>query len=167
MMPEAQRMAQLVDDLLLLARADERGLSSRREDVDLDQVLEVEGARLRAEGVVVRLDTHPARVWGDHEQLTRVIRNLADNAARHATSRVVLQSRSGPGYAVIRVIDDGPGIPPADRRAVKGAVSSPGRHEGERDTDGAQPEHHRRPHRPALASLPGPPEPGRSCPHTM
>lgn len=118
MMPEAQRMARLVDDLLVLARADERGLSSRREDVDLDELLEAEGARLRAAGTAVRLDTAPVRVWGDHAQLTRVIRNLADNAARHATTQVVLQSRAAPGYAVIRVSDDGPGIPVADRQRV-------------------------------------------------
>jgi signal transduction histidine kinase len=118
MMPEARRMARLIDDLLLLARADERGLSSRREDVDLDQLLEAEGARLRAEGVAVRVDTQPARVWGEPGQLTRAIRNLADNAARHATSQVTLQSRTGPGYVVVRVTDDGLGIPLAERQRV-------------------------------------------------
>jgi signal transduction histidine kinase len=119
MMPEAQRVARLIDDLLLLARADERGLTPGGDDVDLDELVEVEAARLRTSTHAhVRIDTVPVRVTGDRTQLARALRNLADNAARHAEDRVALRLRREDGDAVLQVADDGPGIPAADRRQV-------------------------------------------------
>ncbi|MDQ2709974.1 MAG: HAMP domain-containing histidine kinase, partial [Actinomycetota bacterium] len=118
MVPEARRMTRLIDDLLLLARADERGLNRRRGDVDLDELMEAEAAHLRAGGVTVRCEIRPVRVRGDHGQLTRALRNLADNAARHARAVVTLRLGEDLGHAVIKVADDGPGIPEGDRRRV-------------------------------------------------
>ena len=48
LIPEAQRMRALIEDLLLLARADERQLPGRVNDVDLDDILEVETFGCRA-----------------------------------------------------------------------------------------------------------------------
>jgi signal transduction histidine kinase len=119
MTPEAQRMAQLVDDLLLLARADERGLVPQRDDVDLDELVEVEGRRLRSEGhLQLRVHALPVRVTGDRAQLARVLRNLADNAARHASELVTFDVDTVGSEAVLRVGDDGPGIPADDRLRV-------------------------------------------------
>lgn len=119
MVPEAHRMARLIEDLLLLARADERGLVPRRDDVDLDELADDAAAHLRAtSAVTVRVTTVPVRVTGDRAQLARVLRNLVDNAARHANSRVTILLRPDGTEAVLEVADDGPGIPPADRARV-------------------------------------------------
>jgi len=119
LIPEAYRMQALVDDLLLLARADERGLVIRREDVDLDDLADDEAQRLRRE---TSLDVHteltPIRLVGDARALSRVLRNLLENAALHAVSRIDVAVASGGGDAVVSVADDGPGIPAADRERV-------------------------------------------------
>jgi signal transduction histidine kinase len=119
LMPEALRMKTLIDDLLLLARADERGLDMSHEDVDLDDLAAAELDRLRrgAELEVVA-DVQPARVTGDSAALSRVLRNLLDNATRHAVSRVALSVGQVDGAVLLEVCDDGPGIAPADRRRV-------------------------------------------------
>jgi signal transduction histidine kinase len=67
---------------------------------------------VRAEGVSA------ARVEGDAVQLQRLVRNLLDNAVRHATAVVTVTLGEVAGAAVLRVDDDGPGIPAADRERV-------------------------------------------------
>lgn len=115
---ETARMQTLVADMLLLARSDERGLQLRRTEVDLDDLCEQEAARLRRAGVRVLTDIHPVRVIGDADRLARALRNLADNAARHATSTVELRVHTEGERAVLEVGDDGPGIPDAQRERV-------------------------------------------------
>ena len=118
-LPEAQRMQGLIDDLLLLARSDERGIVLRRSDVDLDDLAAQEVGRLDREGVrTVRADLLPARVVGDPQALSRVLRNLVDNAVRHARSVVEVAVWIQDGSACLSVADDGPGIPAADRARV-------------------------------------------------
>ncbi|MGV7841162.1 ATP-binding protein, partial [Mycobacterium kansasii] len=63
-------------------------------------------------------DSRPTRSTGDPAALTRVLRNLIDNAVRHAHSRVVVEVASRNGSACIAISDDGPGIAPADRVRV-------------------------------------------------
>ncbi|TPG35292.1 sensor histidine kinase [Mycolicibacterium hodleri] len=117
--PEAQRMEALVEDLLLLARADERGLTLGHRDVDLDDIASIEVDRLiRESTTTVDVDLAPTRVVGDPGGLSRVLRNLLENAARHARSRVELRIRVAEGNAVLTVADDGPGIPEEDRLRV-------------------------------------------------
>lgn len=117
--PEAQRMKSLVEDLLLLARADERGITARRRDVDLDDLASEElGRLLRETTLTVHADLTPTRLIGDPGGLSRMVRNLLDNAARHAISRVELRVYPEGNVAVLTVGDDGPGIPVADRERV-------------------------------------------------
>ena len=114
--PEAQRMRTLVEDLLLLARADEMGLALQREPVRLDDIASSEVIRLRRTCPhVVKIDTEPVELEGDRNALSRVVRNLLDNAARHAASRIDVAVHPKAAHAVLTVADDGPGIPPADR----------------------------------------------------
>ncbi|MCV7012486.1 HAMP domain-containing sensor histidine kinase [Mycolicibacterium madagascariense] len=117
--PEAQRMESLVEDLLLLARADERGIALRRRDVDLDDVASQElGRLLRETTLIVDADLVPTRLLGDPGGLSRMLRNLLDNAARHAGTRVELRVRPQGDMAVLTVGDDGPGVPESDRARV-------------------------------------------------
>jgi signal transduction histidine kinase len=112
-------MKALIDDLMLLARADERGLTVAKDDVDLDDIASAEVERLRRKtSLDVRSDITPARLTGDADALSRVLRNLLDNAARHATSRVEVDVRPAGGFVRVGVADDGPGIPAVDRSRV-------------------------------------------------
>jgi signal transduction histidine kinase len=128
---ESGRLEALVGDLLLLARADEgRLVGAGAVEVDLDEVVEAEAVRVRAVSggsPGVRVTTVPARVRGDAGALTRAVRNLVDNAVRHAGGVVELavavedgDTAGGPagGTAVVTVADDGPGIPAGDRERV-------------------------------------------------
>lgn len=119
LLPEARRMQTLVENLLLLARADERGLPLRRIETDLDDLASAEAARLKRETtwrIVSDLSAVKASV--DPDGFVRVLRNLSDNAARHATSEVIIVVRAEGANAVVQVIDDGPGIPAAARDKV-------------------------------------------------
>ena len=119
LMPEAHRMQALVDDLLLLARADERGLAMADDDVDLDDLVAAETKRLcRETSLTIRTDVTPTRLRGDSAALSRMLRNLLDNAARHATSEVSAQTGAWGENAVVHIDDDGPGIAAADRIRV-------------------------------------------------
>jgi signal transduction histidine kinase len=116
---EQQRMQRLVEDLLLLARADEH-VPLAREAVDLDDLAFEEGHRLRST-TSKHVDTSgvsAVRVQGDADALRRVIRNVGENAARHASSRVditLVERRNG---VVLTIDDDGPGIPESERARV-------------------------------------------------
>lgn len=117
---ESTRMGDLIADLLLLARADEEPRGTRFEPVDLDDVVFEEADRLRTL-TELRIDVGgvgAARVVGDAAGLRRVLRNLGDNAARHAVRSVAFSLSVRGGAAELRVEDDGPGIPVADRPRV-------------------------------------------------
>jgi signal transduction histidine kinase len=116
---ETERMRRLVEDLLLLAKADDSGLRLQRTDVDLDDLLEAELRRLRAAGGPSIEAVVPAvRVSGDAAKLSQVIRNLADNAVRAARSQVRFTLAEDAGVATVQVEDDGDGIPESERSRV-------------------------------------------------
>ncbi len=116
---QSRRLATLVDDLLVLARTDEHHLELNREPFNLAEVARVEisgGGR-----APVSIDTNrlePVQVYGDRRRIGQVVRNLLDNATRHATANVRIETHATGGEATISVADDGPGIPPADRDMI-------------------------------------------------
>jgi signal transduction histidine kinase len=119
LLPETRRMAQLVDDLLLLAHADERSCVSTQVEVDLDDIIYAETERARTvTDLTVQASVSAVRTLGDPLALTRLVRNLVDNAIRHAHSQIRLECRPVGGYAQIVVADDGPGIPVSERLRV-------------------------------------------------
>jgi len=121
LLPEAHRMHTLIEDLLLLARADEQSLVLCKEQVPLGDLAEVEAARMRrGAGCTIHTDICPASLVGDPAAVSRVIGNLVDNAVRHAKSRVDIAVGSRDGSAILTVSDDGPGIAPAERVRVFG-----------------------------------------------
>lgn len=116
---EVTRMERLVDDLLLLAKADDQGLRLRREDVDLDDILANEARRLRANGsVTVEANIVPVRVTGDEARLGQMVRNLVENAAAAAHGRVRVSVSVSSAAALIEVEDDGDGVSPQERERI-------------------------------------------------
>jgi len=117
---EVDRLDDMVGDLLQLARLDETGGAlAARGDVDLDELVTAEATRLRALDVVVDdSGVSAARVQGDRAALSRLVRNLIDNAARHARSKVAVSVAIEGGDAVVRVDDDGAGVAVGDRERV-------------------------------------------------
>jgi signal transduction histidine kinase len=113
LLDETSRLENLTADLLSLARLDE-ALAPRHAEVDLDDVVLEEVRRVRRVPVET-LDVAPAKLEGDRKSLLHLVRNLLDNAARYAASRVRVTTRVEHDAVVLRVDDDGPGIPEADR----------------------------------------------------
>jgi signal transduction histidine kinase len=119
MVAETARMGTLVENLLLLARADDQGLQITPVDVDLDDLLEQEARRLRLScDLNVSTAIEPVRVQGDLLKLSQALRNLVDNASRYAVTSVRLSLVRAGASAVLTVDDDGPGIPAQERQRV-------------------------------------------------
>lgn len=117
---EDERLQSLVEDLLLLTRIDEGTLSLRTEPVDLDDLVFEEAGRLRdSSGLRVDVGAVSAgRVLGDRSRLDRLIRNLTENARRHARSAVALSLRERDGRVVFAVEDDGRGVDAGQRDRI-------------------------------------------------
>lgn len=115
---EGLRVQGIVESLLLLARLDE-GASTHDEALDLDDVALGEVRRLRAAGLDVDgSGIHAARVHGDPRLLGQLVRNLADNAARHSRGRVAIGVTPSQGYVFVTVEDDGGGVPTEERERI-------------------------------------------------
>ena len=113
------RLEGLIESLLQLARADEGEVPVPGLRVDVGGLLgDITGSR-PARAVAVELEVSGSlEVDGDAESLSRLFRNIIDNAVRHAASAVrVTAVGTGPGLEVA-VADDGPGIPAAERERV-------------------------------------------------
>jgi signal transduction histidine kinase len=120
LLDEVVGMQHMVGDLLFLARSDAGhgpGLSRR---LDLDDLVLKEARRIQShERVAVDLSAvSGAHVVGDAGQLTRAIRNILDNAERHAVDRVTLSLEESGDMAILVVADDGPGIPEVESDRV-------------------------------------------------
>jgi signal transduction histidine kinase len=114
---EDERLEQAVADLVELARLDEADDTSDFIEVDLDEIVFEECARERAVPVdATRVSG--GRVLGRREALARVVRNLIDNAARHAETKVSVSLSDADGTVELVIADDGPGIAPEDRERV-------------------------------------------------
>ncbi len=124
LLPEVARLSSLVEDLLLLARADDGGASSARVTgaVELGELVDEVAARYGTAPVPVRraaaADLETVSVDASYDDLYRALTNLVDNAVRHASSEVELSLTMGGGTARIGVTDDGHGIPEEDRERV-------------------------------------------------
>ncbi len=115
---EGARMQDLVEGLLLLARLDERRTQPHA-PTDIDDLAFAEVRRLRGLGVAVDgRGIGPGRVDGTVALLARALRNLVDNAVRHAHAQVIVRVWTATGWVHVQVEDDGEGIPAADREHV-------------------------------------------------
>jgi signal transduction histidine kinase len=119
LLDETVALQHLTDDLLLLARSDAGGLVDRHQLLDLDAVVAAESTALAStNGIAVHTQLAPAQVRGDAGRLGRAVRNVLENAVRHARTTVRVELDADDGHARLRVVDDGSGIAPADRERV-------------------------------------------------
>jgi signal transduction histidine kinase len=135
------RLAQLAEDLLLLARLDESGGRLRRA-VALDLAAlsatvaeRYAGARVPVMAPAV-VPEESALVAGDSDSLDRLLVNLIDNAIRYARSQVTVTVQPEDQCVVLAVTDDGPGIPAADAERAFGRFT---RLDAARSRDGEDP----------------------------
>lgn len=122
---EVERIAQLVEGLLLLSRAEAGVLKMDRQPVDLTQLLEEVCSRLKlladSRSIELRLGaTRPISIVGDRERLRRLLLNLTDNALKYTDpgGTVTLSLGRDERSAVIAVADTGIGIPPEEQGKV-------------------------------------------------
>jgi signal transduction histidine kinase len=122
LLADVDRLTTLVDDLLLLARADDAVATRQSSEVDVARLVsDVAGRYDRA-----RVPVHTApglagrrlHTRGPSTDLTRALTNLVDNAVRHARTGVVLDATAVGHQLEVTVTDDGHGIPAEDRERV-------------------------------------------------
>lgn len=121
---QTERLSRLIGDLLNLSRVDAGIAPMEVENIDLDAFLRtaVEEARVSDRSVSYLVDVRPRDLAanGDRQRLQQLLANLLDNASRHSPADGTVEVRAShvDGSVRLDVIDDGPGIEPADRTAV-------------------------------------------------
>ncbi|WP_395292277.1 sensor histidine kinase [Kitasatospora hibisci] len=125
---DTERLQDLADDLLLLARTQEAGADGTKEgtvelhDLITEQLAERghtdPGLTFRFEPLEDPGERAEVVVPGREALVGRILRNLLDNAARHAAGTVTVRLGVTDGCARLEVDDDGPGIPAEDRERV-------------------------------------------------
>lgn len=114
---ECDSLAQLADDLLVVARSDEGGLVLLLESLSVHSVLDgvrdrfIDRAVSHGREIVVEIDgAH--NVLGDRARLRQALGNLVDNALRYGEGTVTLRCTRLEQSVAIDVSDEGPGFPP-------------------------------------------------------
>jgi signal transduction histidine kinase len=124
MLSQVERLGRLVQQLLDLSRLESGGVPLDRRVFEVGPMLElaIRETRLHAASVQLTVSVEPETLSlnGDPERLHQVVANLVENAVRHSPAGGVVAVRAtalGPKVR-IEVIDEGPGIPPADASRV-------------------------------------------------
>lgn len=121
---EADRLTDLIDDLLDASRLQSGGVALKLHEVALDELASQICQRFQTQSeshtFVVDFPQDFPVVLADEERLTQVISNLLSNAVKYAKEggKVVIQGRVPPDEVVICVRDEGPGIAPEDRPRI-------------------------------------------------
>ncbi len=117
---ETDRMIRLVNDLLLLTRADSQELNLEREPVDMAELARTMVARMEPQAqsreVSIRIKDSPDTplVWADRDRIAQVLVNLLDNAVKYSHTGGTVSvniKKQDEGTAWIQVQDEGIGIP--------------------------------------------------------
>jgi two-component system OmpR family sensor kinase len=114
---EVDRLAQLAEDLLLIARSERGELPLSVETLDAHEVLASVARRFRwradeAHRVLRPEAAEGLRVRADRLRLEQALGNLVDNALRHGGGRVTLSAAAVNGSVELHVQDEGAGFPP-------------------------------------------------------
>jgi len=122
---EAERMSRMVNDLLLLARADYGGLTLELEPIDLDTIV-IEAhqqAKILAKDhdLVISIEHfEPVRIAGHTDRMKQLLLNLLGNAIKFTPDggRIMLSLRQAEGKAILQVKDTGIGISEEDTKHI-------------------------------------------------
>ncbi len=118
MLRNIAELDQMVDEILLSSRLDARETDiGTVEQVDLTGLAAEECARANAE-LKPAQDGQALVVPGVAKLLRRAIRNLLENARRYSSGPVTVELALDGKYAVVRVRDRGPGVPPSERERI-------------------------------------------------
>lgn len=114
---EADRLSQLAEDLLLIARSDRGELPLRLEQLDVADlfasVISRFEWRAHETGASVLAVAPPGlTLQGDRLRLEQALGNLLDNALRYGDSPIRLSAEIQDGHVALHVTDEGPGFPP-------------------------------------------------------
>jgi two-component system OmpR family sensor kinase len=113
---ECDRLAQLAEDLLALAKAEGGRIPVRSERIDLGGLLDrvrdrfVDRAAERARSIKLELDGTSVAV-ADPERIRQALHNLVENALRHGKGTITLRALDVPGGVVLEVSDEGRDLP--------------------------------------------------------
>ena len=111
---DVEDLDELIEEILLASRLSAPEPPARLDRVDLRALAAEEAARFGA-----AFAGAPATVEGEGRLLARLVRNLLENASRHAPeSPVLVEVEARAGSALLRVSDRGPGIPEAERQRI-------------------------------------------------
>ncbi|MBN1873063.1 MAG: HAMP domain-containing protein [Anaerolineae bacterium] len=120
---ETDRLIRLVNDLLVLSRADSDALNLRRKPVDVGQLARTVAGRFLPQAdtckLTLRVDSAPDTplAWADADRVSQVLVNLLDNALKYsrAGGTVLVRVEAGADKDIqVTVRDEGIGIPAAD-----------------------------------------------------
>ncbi len=113
---ESDRLSQLAEDLLLLARLDKGNLPIRLDEVDLDELLNGIAVRFerraRDAGRSIVSDGGGGRARLDRLRIEQALGNLIDNALRHGAGDIRVSAVQDGGWLDVHVIDQGAGFQP-------------------------------------------------------
>lgn len=112
---ETDRLVQLAEDLLVLARADQGRLPVNRAIVDAKEILECVRERFLRRGSDMGLTLEveaPAglELSGDRVRLEQALANLVENALRYGRGPIILRASTQQVLTELRVLDSGPGF---------------------------------------------------------
>lgn len=116
---QSQDMADLIEDLLIAARANVGSVTVRSEPVEIARHVESVLAGYSAEpGRTLTSSLHDGIVDADPIRVRQILRNLVTNAIRYGGPNIEVLMSSTSGAHVVEVVDDGPGIPVEDRERI-------------------------------------------------
>ncbi len=118
---QGRRLSRLVENLLDVSRLESGKAEPHREQVDLGELLEAARRSIGAgqEKVRLAIDAELPALSADAAQLERAFANLLENAVRHGNGKPVLvRSRQVGPRLVVRVVDQGPGIPESEWKRI-------------------------------------------------
>lgn len=119
---ETDRLIRLVNDLLVLSRADSQALVLHRERFDLEELVHecAEELETGVQRITIQADAPPVWVNADPDRIRQVLMNLLDNALRYSPQNesVNVKIVSDAQGVTVAIQDHGPGIPPADQARV-------------------------------------------------
>lgn len=117
---EVTRMNHLINDMLLLATVEKQRVQTSYEYVSLNEVVLTEAEKIKGKTTleINFSNVHAVQVIGSERQLARLLRNLLENAVRFAEANIRVSLIKTDVGVQLRIDDDGPGIPMAERESV-------------------------------------------------